>query len=431
LKNNSKYIVIGGILVIVLVLIYFLNGSSASSDGDKSNQKDTTKISKPVNPAGTYLLYNLLKKYEKTTSIQTIQTTDTISLEDLLPLENFNLEPNLYVSISESFYLNGRDRNYLMDFVYEGNYAIISSQDFGTKLTQEFFGYDDITASYYYDTAIHINYLHPQFKNKTDLVILNEDINFHGRSIYKDFLFFNDWRLGNDYISISGSHEYLNCIMIPHGEGFFILHTQPGNFSNVNIARKDGKTNAENIFSHFPKNNIYWHQNFGKYSEYRGIPQPKKSKPPKKSSRSSPLQFIISQPALLAAFVLLIAGMLLYMLVFSKRRQKIIPPVESNENSSMEFMDIVSKLYFQQKQHNKLVNHMIQIYISFLRERYYINLAQKDPKIVTRIAEKSGIDEERIKNILTTFKSAKTKRFTEQELIDLHVQLEYFYKNCN
>jgi hypothetical protein len=430
LKRNTKYLIIGGLLIAVLVLFYSLSGDGAGNSGD-ADKLDTTQISKPVNPAGTYLLYNLLKQYEKTVSIKTIQTTDTIDLEDVLPTEDYNSSPNLYVSISESFYLTRTDRDYLFDFVHDGNYAIISTQDFSKKMTQEFFNYDDVTAVNYYDTAIHINYLHPQFKNKTDLVILNEDINFHGKSKYKNFLFFNDWRLGENFISIAGSQDYLNCVMIPHGEGFFILHTQPGNFSNVNIARKDGKTNAENIFSHLPKNNIYWHQNFGKYSEYRGVTKPKKNKPPKKHSRSSPLQFIISQPALLAAFILLIIGLVLYMLIFSKRTQKIIPPIESNENSSMEFMDIVSKLYFQQKQHNKLVNHMVQIFISFLRDRYHINLAQKDPNIVTRISEKSGIDETRIKNIITTLKSAKTKRFTEQELIDLHIQLEYFYKHCN
>lgn len=406
-----------------------MGGGTASEA--KNDGRDTTQISKPVNPSGTYLLYNLLKQYEKTVSIKTIQTTDTISLEDILPLDDYNSSPNLYVSISEAFYLTKTDRNHLLDFVSEGNYAIISTHDFSYKMTQELFGYDDVTASYYYDTAIQINYLHPQFKNKNDLNIVNEDINFHGKPKYKDFLFFNDWRLDEDIISISGNKEYLNCVMLKYGDGFFILHTQPGNFSNVNIARKDGKTNAENIFSHFPKNNIYWHQNFGKYSEYRGIPRPKENKQPKKNSRSSPLQFILEQPALLAAFILLIVGTVLYMLVFSKRQQKIIPPIESNENSSLEFMDIVSKLFFQQKQHNKLVNHMVQIFISFLRERYYINLAQKDPNVITRISEKSGIDEYRIRDIINTLKSAKTKRFTEQELIDLHVQLEYFYKHCN
>ena len=74
---------------------------------------------------------------------------------------------------------------------------------------------------------------------------------------------------------------------------------------------------------------------------------------------------------------------------------------------------------------------MIQIYISFIRERYFINLAQQDPNVIERISEKSGVEEEKIRNILTTFKSAKTKRFTEQELINLHIQLEYFYKHCN
>lgn len=431
MNKNTKYLIIGGAILLLLFGIYFFSSGSSSQNEPEKNEKDTTQVGKPINPTGTYLLYNLLKSYEKTISIKTIQTTDSITLKSLLPKEKVNGHPNLYINISEYFYLNYDDRNHLIDFVNEGNYAFVSSDVFATYFAQDFSDYSNFIEHYFYDTLLYVNFEHPKFKKNKPLELLNEEINFHGHPKYTIYNFFDDSKLGDSHIRISSSEGHYNCVMKAYGGGFMIVHTQPGNFSNINIATKDGKTNAENIFSHFPENNIHWHQNFGKYSEYRGIPRPKINKIPPQYSRKSPLEYIISHPALFTAFILMLIGLVIYMIVFSKRKQKIIPPIPANANSSLEFIDVVSKLYFQQKQHNKLVNHMFLIFVAFLRDKYYINISKKDPQIVTRISEKSGISEEKIKEIFTTFKKAKTNKFTEKELIELHVMLEYFYKKCN
>ncbi len=431
MNKNFKYLLIGGAILLLLFGVYYFTSGSNAQNVEEKNEIDTTEVGKPINPTGTYLLYNLLKTYEKTISIKTIQTTDSISLASLLPIEKQNGHPNLYVNISEYFYLNYDDRNYLLDFVKEGNYAFISSDVFASYFSQDFTDYSSFTETSFFDTLLYINFEHPQLKKNKPLEIVNENINFHGRPKYTNFSFFDKSKLDGSHIRISSSNGYYNCVMKSFGKGLLIVHTQPGNFSNINIASKDGKTNAENIFSHFKENNIHWHQNFGKYSEYRGIPRPKVYNIPPQYSRKSPLEYIINHPALFAAFVLILIGLVIYMIVFSKRRQKIIPPIPANENSSLEFIDVVSKLYFQQKQHNKLVNHMFQIFVAFLRDRYFINISKKDPLIVTRISEKSGISEEKIKEIFATFKNAKSNKFTEKQLIELHIMLEYFYKKCN
>lgn len=431
MNKNTKYLIIGGAILLLLFGVYYFSNSSGSQNESEKTKKDTTEVGKPINPTGTYLLYNLLKSYEKTISIKTIQTTDSITLESLLPKENINGKPNLYINISEYFYLNHEDRNYLIDFVKEGNYAFISADIFATYFSQDFTDYSNFIDYYFYDTLLYVNFEHPNLRKNEPLELLNEEINFHGHPKYTVYPFFDDSKLNTSHIRISSSDGHYNCLMKAYGNGFMIVHTQPGNFSNINIATKDGKINAENIFSHFSDNNIHWHQNFGKYSEYRGIPKPKTNKVPPQNSRKSPLEYIISHPALFTAFILILIGLVIYMIVFSKRKQKIIPPIPANANSSLEFIDVVSKLYFQQKQHNKLVNHMFLIFVAFLRDKYYINISKKDPQIVTRISEKSGISEEKIKEIFTTFKKAKTNKFTEKELIELHIMLEYFYKKCN
>ena len=53
------------------------------------------------------------------------------------------------------------------------------------------------------------------------------------------------------------------------------------------------------------------------------------------------------------------------------------PTIESNENSSVEFVKTVSTLYFQQKRHDKLIKHKELIFLSFLRQHYHVS----SPKI--------------------------------------------------
>lgn len=440
MSKRNKYLILAGVGILLVVLLFFLpkknSDGKESSDDPKSevnegNKSDSSVIKKPVNPAGTYLLYNLLKKYSKTKSIRTLQTTHDRDLSALLPMTNENGYPNLYVSISESFFPKKKDLNYLEKFVSAGNYAMISSEDFSANFSKEIFGKNYLINYYFYDTSIYVHFNHPEFSSQDDLTLYSEELNFHGHPKYRHYGYFYDEYIDDETIKISGFDDHTNCVMIPYGDGFFIIHTQPYNFSNINVARKDGKTNAENIYSHYPYNNIYWHQNFGKYSEYRGIPKPKVKKQLPQIPKSSPLEYILENPMLFMAFILTLIGLAIYMLVFSKRQQRIIPPIEANSNTSLEFLDIISKLYYSQKQHNKLVNHMLNIFVTFVREHYYINLTTKQPDLMLRLSEKSGIEEAKIKSIIEKFRSAKSKQFSEQELIDLYVELEYFYQHCN
>jgi hypothetical protein len=148
-------------------------------------------------------------------------------------------------------------------------------------------------------------------------------------------------------------------------------------------------------------------------------------------SRSSPLQYILRQPALLFALILILIGLFIYMLIFSKRRQKIIPPIEANTNASLEFVSVVSQLYFKQKQHNKLVYHLRTLFRSFIQDHYYVTIDFDKGKNIELISDKSGIDPSKIKDIVNTFNSAKNKTFTEADLINLYVKLDDFYKHCN
>ena len=70
---TKKYLILGGALIMSLVLVYLFGGSRQSKLGIKNNSEtsrnDSLIIKKPINPTGTFLLYQLLKNYKNTSSI--------------------------------------------------------------------------------------------------------------------------------------------------------------------------------------------------------------------------------------------------------------------------------------------------------------------------------------------------------------------------
>ena len=90
-------------------------------------------------------------------------------------------------------------------------------------------------------------------------------------------------------------------------KGPLLFTPAPSAFSNYNMFEAGGKYHAEVIFSHLPKGNIYWHHDFGKYSPYRGVPQPthpeqRKFKSSQVTPKSSPLQYIMRESRLVYCF---------------------------------------------------------------------------------------------------------------------------------
>jgi len=439
MTQSKKYLILGGALIAIIVLVYFFGGSgqSKSNKQKKSDTADSLVIKKPINPTGTFLLYQLLRSYENTSSLQKVQTTHNVSLSEVLPKEKQNDYPNVYFTIAEDVYLNDEDGDWLLEFVEEGNCAFIACESLSYKVRtaisdNSYFRFHD-----YYDTSFVLNFYHPKLRQGESIEIKNSELNSHRYPKYKNWGYFINSDLGEEFVRIAynSSEEYPVCIRLQYGKGSFIIHSAPPAFSNYNMFNKEGKYHAEAIFSHLPKGNIYWHHDFGKYSPYRGVPQPTYSEQDNSDKptypKSSPLQYIMRVPSLFAALILLMVGALLYMVFQSKRRQKVIPAVESNENSSVEFVETVSKLYFQQKRHDKLIKHKELIFLSFLRQQYYVSSPKITEEFITKVALKSGIDEEHIKAIFIAFsKGKKNRNVSERELIDLYNKLEHFYQNC-
>lgn len=145
----------------------------------------------------------------------------------------------------------------------------------------------------------------------------------------------------------------------------------------------------------------------------------------------SPLEHLLTNQALLWAYLILLIMGVLYVIFRAKRKQKVIPLIEQDKNSSKEFVDTVSSLYLSKNQHRNLGLQKRKNFLHFVRNRYHINSAELDEKFEERLAHNSGIKKEDISMIMERFRELESGRsFSKKKLIELHQLIEKFHTNC-
>ena len=171
---------------------------------------------------------------------------------------------------------------------------------------------------------------------------------------------------------------------------------------------------TQKVFAHFDPQHVYL---LNPITLYGGA----------ESLSKNPLDFIMSQPALKAAYYLLLFGVLLYVFFGGKRKQKIIPVTEKNKNTSLEYIETVSQLFYQQEQHEKLVTHMRNIFHHKMQKRYFI--APDNPKYLEVLSKKSKISKTELQYVMDRFQNLDDNfKFRGDQLVSLNRRLENIYK---
>lgn len=149
----------------------------------------------------------------------------------------------------------------------------------------------------------------------------------------------------------------------------------------------------------------------------------------KRSNTESPIQFILDNRSLKWSYITLLIGALLYVIFRGKRKQRIVPTIAPNTNTSIEYVETLGSLYEHQNKPRKLVKHMQDIFHHDVKARYFLD--HHDEDYVQKLSKKSNIAAQEIEIIVKTFTTIKDRfEFTESDLSLLYRKLDAFYKNC-
>ena len=430
--QNKTILWVLGAVVVILSIFFFVFRNEQTRYSWRENYNEAK------NPYGTHVIYELLKSYDPQYDFYEISEG---IIEELPDLDSVELSAvTNYIFIGEGMYLDTFEIDRMLRFVEGGNNAFISSKDIPFLIKPIVF--EELCSDYWFyqypnisDSIATFNFNHPSIIDTSGTynfkyVSHNKVKNYRWHYVESEYFcdeYYSPVALGqlNDTL--------INYFKVKYGDGHFYFHTNPIAFSNIQLLKTSAVDYASLVFSHLPPGDIYWDRASRlPLGIARSLDRNNRDGNMDRSLNSEgPLSYILSQPPLAWAWYTSLATAALFLIFRSRRKQRIIPVLEKNKNSSLEFINTIGRIYYQQGNHRKICLKKMTLFLSFIRDRYYLNTNERDTDFFNRLAAKSEIPSSIIDQIFLYYKNIDSSTFvSEQTLIDFHLEMDKFYKNC-
>src|SRR5690606_19951764 len=112
-----------------------------------------------------------------------------------------------------------------------------------------------------------------------------------------------------------------------------------------------------------------------------------------------------------------------------KRRQRAIPMLEPLKNTSIEFAQVVSSVYFQRRDNRDILAKQYRYFLEHVRTAYRINPHEIDENFMQYLSQRSGVDVSILLNILRGMNDLqRDEAIDDRTLVSHHRHLERFYQ---
>ena len=455
MRKNSKVIILFVAIILIALLLYsFLS---------KRTNWSETYDDLSTEPYGTLVVKKLLQKQSEGYNFEELSKSNNFYLDKFAKSTGQN-----YIFLGGGFWIDSVHTAQLFRFIENGNNAFICSYAFSDEIDKVLARIDtmrypevefedstksknsliqvdikqaSLNSSYanYYD-SISLHLIHPDFKDVDSSKIISYrydgSVYPHYFSAYK----INNFKKPEDVIPIgiqkkedfnpdlslssNYSRSNFNFFKVKIGKGTLFLHSTPLIFTNYYLRDTANLTYSARVFSHLSQSNIIWDSK-NRYS--REYVENKNRQLNNFIGRSSPLQFILKQPALRKAWFILLALVIIYIVFTSKRVQRIIPVNNAPKNENLQLLQLLALRGWRNKEYNATVYELFQQFKMFVKKRYRAEYKENNPEFVTQLSESSNIPTHVIQKITGTYFSATATAIKEHELVEMFEALRAFY----
>ena len=350
-------------------------------------------------PFGTQAVFELLPSLMRQSGVATVRVpVYNLMTDKPLPV------PSNYVAVCETFAAGAYDTRELLRYVGRGNTAFLSAYNFSDTLSRALGFKADVKDPLKADTTLRSNFVGPGLARKGGYNFRHDD----GRN----FLVVKKPNRKITVLARNARNEAI-FLRIPHGKGVFYIHNLPLALTNYYLLSPASADYMAKAFSYLPAQPTYWdeYQKQGRFSE----------------NEQSLLRYIYKQPALTWAYFIGLVGLILYALFAGKRTQRVIPVVQLPQNTSLEFVKTVGRMYFQQNDHDNVARKKIQYFLADLRERYLLNTHVLDTEFTETLARKSGVSPDETQNLVRILGQAqRAVSLSEYDLLTINATIEHF-----
>ena len=388
----NKYLLI--LLATIMAYVLFEYYRPKPLDWTSTYQNDD-KI-----PFGTQALYELLPgiMQQSAANVKMVRLPAYNFLTETKPTGRSN-----YVFICQEFKADGNDLKQLLGYVRRGNNVLVSAYDLPDTLGRTLGFKANVKDPTKADSTLRQNFVNGPLKKSGGYNFFHDD----GRN----FLVIKEPR----NITVLGRNVRNEpvFIRIRHGKGQFLVHNLPLAFTNYYVLDPKTSDYTAKVLSYLPALPTYWdeYQKQGRFDK----------------EQQSIFRYVWSQPALNWAYYLVVFGLVFYAIFAGKRTQRVIPVIEAPQNTSVDFVKTVGRLYFQQGDHDNVARKKIQYFLADLRERYGLNTNNLDREFAEVLANKSGISRDDADDLVRLLRNAqKSISLSEYDLLTLNAAIEKF-----
>ncbi|MDX5430643.1 MAG: hypothetical protein LPK49_06335 [Bacteroidota bacterium] len=302
------------------------------------------------------------------------------------------------IMVGKKLELGETDLDLLMDYVHRGNELFLAHEE----IPQEFFEVlgleSSIEMEWYKDTANAFCLVNPAYQNDT-FVYVGLDNNYYIASDYSSFF---------HTLAIDESSKEPIFVKIPHGLGHVYLHVVPRAFTNIYLAKNPDFVSR--CLSYLPVQETIWDEYYK----------------PFRYKEKSQFSYIHQNKALNYAWQILLYGSLLALFFFAKRKQRAIPHQPTPPNRSLEFIETIGDLYFNEGNHKDVAQKKIRYFYHHVQMKYLLH--ENDVDFWLHLQKKTGVKEDVLKKLKDMILATSSfTRISPEYLLRLNTHLEEFY----
>ncbi|MES2681390.1 MAG: DUF4350 domain-containing protein [Bacteroidota bacterium] len=394
-KENRKFtLIFTGLMLIVIAVQYLLPRPTDLS----RNYQDKNK-----SPFGCYAIYNLLDSvYSREVKVNS---------QTLYNLDQSSGAGTSLLIVNDKVDFNQNDVEYLFDFLRKGNTVMLAAGEFYGSLNDSLHLQ---TRSVFYS-----------FSQPFDSLIKKPGVEFRffSSNLRKQKFSYPQLAVANYFAGFDSSRckvmaaidKNKACLIKARvGKGTLYLMSMPDVFGNYFIAGHHNRAVAYNCLSLIKNKTLVWDEYYKTFNV----------------NNYSPIKFILESDALYSAYLLGIFAIVAYMVFEGRRRQRAIPVIVPPENSTLEFINVISHVYYNNKNHRSIAVEKIKYFYESLRKKFSVNTAEINDRLYDEISELSGIDKKMIRQLFVFCERIKNaEEITEYELLELNRQIDNFNKN--
>lgn len=367
MKRNGIFIVIIGLLFVLLVFV--IN----SAPKETNWEPDYTSVS--TTPTGTYVMHDFLAEEFGTKLYDVYQPLYE-------RLHAHSIHRTNYILINDQLPFDQQESEELIRFAHAGNTVFIAAAQLSGALADTFHLTlnDQVYISLAEELSVQqamdssrsprVNLVHPSLHAEKDYTLHKVGEN----------IVFTNFDTARAEILGTNAQGSVNFIRIREGDGYIYVHTLPGAYTNYHMTDSLTAPYAFRALSYLPMQNTWWDEYYKSGKRESGDPR----------------RYILSQPALRIAYVILSAMALMALLFGLKRRQRAVPVVKPLGNTTLEFVEVVGTLYFRQGNHNDILHKKINYFLESIRTRFHVKTVTFDEAFIERIVNLSGVPGPRV-----------------------------------